>query len=83
MSTIFKVFWYDSTREANPRSTKCVSGWSVHFAVGRPGFHFSSQVIPKDLKNDNDSFPVWRSAQKGLCGEQAGKLASCVFGQDT
>ena len=26
------------------------SGYSVRFAVGRPGIHFSSQIIPKDFK---------------------------------
>ena len=29
------------------------------------------------------SFPVWRSAFRGGCGEQAGKFASCVVGQGT
>ena len=29
------------------------------------------------------SFPAWRSAFRGGCGEQAGKLACCVLGQGT
>ena len=27
--------------------------------------------------------PAWRSAFRGCCGEQAGKIACCVFGQST
>ena len=37
----------------------------------------------KTLKNGIHSFPAWRSAFSGGCGEQAGKLACCVLGQDT
>ena len=37
----------------------------------------------KTLKNDIYSFPAWRSAFRGGCGEQAGKLACCVLGQGT
>ena len=29
------------------------------------------------------SFPAWRSAFMGGCGEQAGKVACCVLGQGT
>ena len=37
----------------------------------------------KILKNGIHSFPAWRSAFSGGCGEQAGKFACCVLGQDT
>ena len=37
----------------------------------------------KTLKNGIYSFPAWRSAFVGGCGEQAGKFACCVLGQDT
>ena len=37
----------------------------------------------KTLKNGIHSFPAWRSAFRGGCGEQAGKFACCVLGQDT
>ena len=37
----------------------------------------------KTLKNGIYSFPAWRSAFMGGCGEQAGKLACCVLGQGT
>ena len=33
--------------------------------------------------NDIHSFPAWRSAFMGGCGEQAGKFACCVLGQGT
>ena len=45
------------------------------------GVHFPSRVIPKDFKNGIHSFPAWKSAQKGPCGEQAGKFACCFLGQ--
>ena len=37
----------------------------------------------KTLKNDIHSFPTWRSAFRGGCGEQVGKFACCVVGQGT
>ena len=37
----------------------------------------------KTLKNGIHSFPAWRSAFRGGCGEQAGKFACCVLGQGT
>ena len=37
----------------------------------------------KTLKNSIHSFPAWRSAFRGGCGEQAGKFACCVLGQGT
>ena len=43
-------------------SARWRSGWRVRFAVGRPGVHFFSRVIPKDFKNGIQRFPAWRSA---------------------
>ena len=38
----------------------------------------------KRLKKDGiHSFPAWRSAFRGGCGEEAGKFACCVLGQGT
>ena len=37
----------------------------------------------KTLKNGIYSFPAWRSAFIGSCGEQAGKFACCVLEQGT
>ena len=37
----------------------------------------------KTLKNGIFSFPTWRSAFTGGCGEQASKFACCVLGQGT
>ena len=37
----------------------------------------------KTLKNGIRSFPAWRSAFMGGCGEQAGKFTCCVLGQGT
>ena len=37
----------------------------------------------KTLKNGIYSFPAWRSAFMGGCGEQADKFACCVLGQGT
>ena len=38
-------------------------------------------LYKKTSKNGIYSFPAWRSAFMGGCGEQAGKLACCVLGQ--
>ena len=35
------------------------------------------------LQNGIHSFPAWRSAFMGCCGEQAGKFVCCVVGQGT
>ena len=37
----------------------------------------------KTLKNGIYSFPDWHSAFMGGCGEQTGKLGSCVLGEVT
>ena len=37
----------------------------------------------KTLNNGIRSFPAWRLAFRGGCGEQAGKFACCVLGQGT
>ena len=36
-----------------------------------------------DFKFSIHSFPAWRSALKGQCGEQAGKLICCAVGNNT
>ena len=47
------------------------------------GFIPLVESYQKTLKNGIHSFPAWRSAFRGDCGEQAGKFASCVLGQGT
>ena len=47
------------------------------------GFIPLVESYQKTLKNGIRSFPAWRSAFMGGCGEQAGKFACCVFGQGT
>ena len=47
------------------------------------GFIPLVESYQKTLKNGIRSFPAWRSAFRGGCGEQAGKFACCVFGQGT
>ena len=47
------------------------------------GFIPFVELYQKTLKNGIHSFPAWRSAFSEGYGEQAGKLACCVLGQDT
>ena len=47
------------------------------------GFIPLVESCQKDFKNGILSFPAWRSAFMGGCGQQAGKLACCVLGQGT
>ena len=47
------------------------------------GFIPLVESYQKTLKNGIYSFPAWRSAFMGDCGEQAGKFAGCVLGQST
>ena len=47
------------------------------------GFIPLVESYQQTLKNGIYSFPAWRSAFMGGCGEQAGKLACCVLGQGT
>ena len=47
------------------------------------GFISLVESYRKTLKNGIYSFPAWRSAFMGGCGEQAGKFACCVLGQGT
>ena len=47
------------------------------------GFISLVESNQKTLKNGIRSFPSWRSAFRGGCGEQAGKFACCVLGQGT
>ena len=51
---------------------------SVSQSVG-PGFIPLVESYRNTLKNDNHSFPAWRSAFMGGCGEQAVKFACCVL----
>ena len=47
------------------------------------GFIPLVESYQKTLKNGIHSFPAWRSAFMGGCGEQAGKFACCILGQGT
>ena len=47
------------------------------------GFIPLVESYQKALKNGIYSFPAWRSAFMGCCGEQAGKFACYVLGQGT
>ena len=47
------------------------------------GFSFLVESYQKTIKNGIYSFPAWRSALRRGCGEQSGKFACCVLGQDT
>ena len=47
------------------------------------GFNPLVESYQKTSKNGIYSFPAWRSAFRGGCEEQAGKIAYCVFGQGT
>ena len=47
------------------------------------GFIPLVESYQKTLKNGIRSFPAWRSAFRGGCGEQAGKFACCALGQGT
>ena len=64
--------------------TRCRSGLSVRFEVGRLGSSFPFvESYQQTSKNGIYSFPAWHSAFIGGCGEQAGKFAYCVLGQGT
>ena len=45
------------------------------------GFIPLVESYEKTLTNGIRSFPAWRSAFRGGCGEQVGKFACCVLGQ--
>ena len=47
------------------------------------GFIPLVESYQKTLNNGIYSFPAWRSAFMGGCGEQVGKFACCVLGQGT
>ena len=47
-----------------------------------PGFNLLVESYKKTL-NGVHSFPAWRLAFRGGCGEQVGKFACCVLGQGT
>ena len=44
------------------------------------GFISLVESYRKTLKNGIRSFPAWRLAFRGGCGEQASKFACCVLG---
>ena len=48
-----------------------------------PQSPISFVLVLMPLQNGIHSFPAWRSAFMGDCGEQAGKFACCVLGQGT
>ena len=47
------------------------------------GFIPLVESYQETLKNGIHSFPAWRSAFMGGCGEQVGKFGCCVLGQVT
>ena len=47
------------------------------------GFIPLVESYQKTLKNAIHSFPAWRSAFRGGCGEQVNKFACCVLEQGT
>ena len=47
------------------------------------GFILLVESYQETLENVMHSFPDWRPAFRGGCGEQAGKFACCVFGEST
>ena len=54
---------------------------SVSWAVNS-GFDSESGQT-NNFKIGIHSFPAWRSALKGQCGEQAGKFTCCAVGKGT
>ena len=56
--------------------------YSVCLLSSRLGFDSESGQT-NDFNIGIHSFPAWRSALKGQCGEQAGKLTSCAVGKGT
>ena len=47
------------------------------------GFNPLVESYQKTLKNGIHSFPAWRSAFRGGCGEQPNKFSCCIIGQGT
>ena len=71
---------------AENRRFNCTDGILVRASASQSvdfGFNLLVESHPKTLKNGMHSFPAWRSAFMGGCGEQAGKFACCVLGQGT
>ena len=56
--------------------------WSVRLLSCRLGFDSESGQT-NDFNIGIHSFPAWRSALKGQCGEQAGKFTCCAVGKGT
>ena len=57
------------------------SGYSVRFAVVRPGVHFPSRGISKDLKKCIHSFPAWRSANRDSVENKPASLPLMSLGK--
>ena len=80
--------WYTSNAQSGPlllmqyRRDGVVVRASASQSVDL-GFIPLVESYQKTLKNGIHSFPAWRSAFMGGCGEQAGKFACCVLGQGT
>ena len=58
------------------------SGRSVHFWNCKLRFDSESGQT-KDFEIGTNSFPAWRSASMGQCGEQAGEFTCCAVGKGT
>ena len=64
----------------------CADGVVVRASASQSvdlGFIPLVESYQKTLKDGIYSFPAWRLAFMGGCGEQAGKFACCVLGQGT
>ena len=58
--------------------------WYGASASGSVDLGFDSELgQTNDFKVGIHSLPAWRSAFKGQCGEQAGKLTCCAIGKRT
>ena len=55
---------------------------SVRFGSSSFGFDSESDQT-NDFQIGIHSFPAWRLALKGQCGEQAGKFTCCAVGKGT
>ena len=82
---VYNVYMYKMYKCINVNVYKC-DGVVVRASASQSvdlGFIPLVESYQKTLKNGIHSFPAWRSAFRGGCGEQAGKFACCVLGQGT
>ena len=77
-SCCFPKVWYGGVHRRDGVVVRASASQSVDL-----GFIPFVESYQKTLKNGIYSFPAWRSAFMGGCGEQAGKFACCVLGQGT